>query len=49
MSKSIGCESISAPPSDIAGITEAIGAEEVDFEEDSMGILYRLDYMRLVQ
>ena len=42
VSKSIGCESFSAPPSDTAGITEVIGAEEVDFEEDSTGILYHL-------
>ena len=48
MSKSIGWESFSAPPSDTAGITEGIGVEEVDFEEDSRGILYHLEYMRLV-
>ena len=45
MSKLIGCESFSAPPSDTAGIT--IGVEEVDFEGDSPGILYHLETMRL--
>ena len=39
MSKLIGCES---PFSDRAGITEATG---VDFEEDSTGILYHLEYL----
>ena len=46
MSKLIGCESFSAPPSETAGIAEAIGVEAVDFEEDSTGILYHLEYMR---
>jgi hypothetical protein len=45
VSKLIGCESFSGPPSDTAG---AIGVEEVDFEKDSTGILYHLEYMRLV-
>lgn len=46
MSKLIGWESFSAPPSDTA---EAIGVEEVGFEADSTGILYHLEYTRLVR
>jgi hypothetical protein len=44
VSKLIGCESFSAPASDTAGITEAMGVEEVDFEADSAGVLYHLKY-----
>ena len=44
MSKLIGCESFS----DTAGIPKVIGVEEVDFDEDSTGMLYHLEHMRLV-
>jgi len=46
VSKLTGCESFSTPPSDAAGMTEGIAF--VGEAEDSMGMLYHLEYMRSV-
>ena len=48
VSKLIGCESFSFP-SGAVGMAVAIGlVEEANFEEDSTGMLYHLEYVRSI-